>query len=293
MNLKKTIIKGISTALIASAIYFPFSLQFQSHSCGEKNKTQGMNDIRPGNKLESIIYSYDNNNCGISDEALKNLDDCVYEITAKTRYFEGEGISLTGIGTGIVLKEGYFLTAEHVVRTVETIESPLGASRDSKPKTRYYISKNSGEKYELEPVVTDKGWISDDKIDFALLRIKKFDENKTKPFAGRLGSSTMLRKGDFLYMLGNMYSYGVNLGVAVVGQEVGGDGYFPYRMLSNVGDSGGAVFALKNKMPELVGLLIGGKFKPGQTAQIPYATGISGILKKISEYKPELVRLWR
>ncbi len=289
--------KTIAAALVTAFLYFPVSSAYQSHGCDKKTSeplksASTVLEFRPENRLESIVASYDNDNCGISDDAIKAMDEATYEIRTESPLLGPGGIIKFKVtGTGILLKGGYFLTANHNTQISTNIELPFGDLKITKKDFTSYLVTKQGDDYELEKAITSKGWIADERIDFALFKLKDSGKGKLREFPYKIGRSDSLKKGDFLYVLGNVYGNGINLFTTTVGIETQGDGYFAFRETSNKGDSGGPVFALKKKQPELVGLLVEGRAKTGYDLMIPYAVGVSSILRKISEYSPELARL--
>ncbi len=185
----------------------------------------------------------------------------------KTQYIMSAGSS---VALGFIGNELYLLTNNHVTSPefeqmdVYNFVIPVGKAKLKKtkvllfthpkldPKTNEHISD---EGLELELVATDK------ELDISILRTKKSDYKKIKNYTtyGKFGNSSELTPGNWLYAVGypNMLSNQL-----VQGIYKGNDNpHYPnddniYHMSCTVipGNSGGPVYALRDGVPELVGI---------------------------------------
>ncbi len=185
----------------------------------------------------------------------------------KTQYIMHAGSS---VAVDFVDNELYLITNHHVTASefeemdVYNFVIPVGHAKLKKtkillfthpnldPKTKEHISD---EGIELELVASDKD------LDIAVLKTKKLDYNLVKNYVsyGKFGNSCELSPGNWLYTVGypNMLSNQL-----VQGIYKGNDNpHYPnddniYHMSCTVipGNSGGPVYALRDGVPELVGI---------------------------------------
>ncbi len=185
----------------------------------------------------------------------------------KTQYIMSAGSSS---GLKIVDNELYLITNHHVVSPefeemdVYNFVIPVGHAKLKKTKVLLFTNPKldpetkehiSDEGLELELVASDKD------LDIAVLKTKKQDYDKIKDYItyGNFGDSSDLSPGNWLYAIGypNMLSNQL-----VQGIYKGNDNpHYPnddtiYHMSCTVipGNSGGPVYALRDGVPELVGI---------------------------------------
>jgi S1-C subfamily serine protease len=134
-----------------------------------------------------------------------------------------------------------------------------------------------------------KDLLRDRELDIALFEIPANGLNLPL-LSCPLGNSDELTVGTFLYVVGNPFNSGVNVREGIVSSLVGPEGISEISarrdelfMISNgvvPGDSGGPVLALRDGVPELVGIVQG---TLGST-RIGWAIKINPITRQLSKY---------
>jgi S1-C subfamily serine protease len=162
------------------------------------------------------------------------------------------------VGSGVILDGRYVLTVEHVVvqngYSVSTPFGPIQVLAEKISEETYFQWKNK--KYPLRMVYKNKD------EDIALLEI--LSEVRPPSFPYQIGNSDDLRVGNFVYVVGNPLSIGINVREGIVSATkappgISASGVEPRHMfmVSNglmPGDSGSPIIAIRDGRFELVGI---------------------------------------
>lgn len=160
-------------------------------------------------------------------------------------------------GSGILLEGGKILTARHLLelKTEDFVRTSRQGSailiqlltllgRD----VDIYIDKDN--KIDLDEVEKS------DKHDIALLKINEGQEHNLPKFPFKIGNSDELRIGNKVYAIGNAAGLGITVREAIVSKTYSVEpGMFEISEKLENGTSGGAVIALRDGVPELVGII--------------------------------------
>ncbi len=224
-------------------------------SCTASNQQAKRSGPRPDKLYDNNTYLVDP-----SRMDLARVMASFVPLSTKTKFemTDGESVEQQKMGSGVVLGGRYVLTVEHViVQNGYTINSPFGTIQIPAKKISeetFFRWKNKD--YLLRTVYINK------EEDIALLEI--VSEARPPSFPYELGNSDDLRVGNFVYVVGNPLSIGINVregivsstkapaGISVVGVE-------PRHMfmVSNglmPGDSGSPIIAIRDGRFELVGI---------------------------------------
>jgi hypothetical protein len=255
---------------------------------------------------------YDRVSCEITRDAnQKSLEESVYPVHAYTKleidptapkaakeYFDEiiervgqDGMLYLGGGSAIALKDNHLLSAKHVFENFERILFLRHGGRYHRVAptvTNLYIDVNN-KLYDVE--VED---VATDGRDAVLV---KADLSKGMKLQGLpFGKDSQLKPRDTIYVVGNGNTLGIQVKkgfvtrtkpFTVAGKDVSLK--FPYEIpgkrffmhaAAAPGDSGGAVYALRDGKPELVGILIEGwgRMNPGEAA-----LGIEEVVKHLRD----------
>ncbi len=307
MSLKKTITVVASVAVFVTSLYF---LPPNSKPTGSKPAEAQLGGYDIYHSLEKIVavqlnrergsgenqhkFSYELNP-EINRDHIRNLSRCIVRVDVDTLYEEdGKIQNGGGYGSGILLEKNYLLTACHLANSGNyadpQLATPSPPRKMIKSECNAIIDKK---KYALEKVVEDAYW------DFSLMKFKASPIlSKNEKYRFKLGKSSELQYGDFVYVVGNGNNQGIDFRVTRITKPVEEDGFFCVSMANLAhGDSGGYVFAVKNGIPELVGMLneLRGD-APTEGVIIGtaygYAIGIDPIIEKIRAYNPKIIGEW-
>ena len=163
------------------------------------------------------------------------------------------------VGSGVILGGRYVLTVEHVIaHDGVSVVTPFGVLQipvKKKISEETFFSWN-GKRHRLRPVFRNR------EEDIALLEIPS--DVRPPSFPYQLGDSDDLRVGNFVYVVGNPLSIGVNVREGIVSAietppEASSAGAIPKHafMVSNgllPGDSGSPIIAVRDGRFELVGI---------------------------------------
>lgn len=182
-------------------------------------------------------------------------------LQTKTKFeaLEGKTVEFQKEGSGMVLDGRFVLTVEHVVAQHDLdVNTLLGAIKF--PVRRKISEETSfrwmGKEHRLLPIYKNR------EEDIALLEIPLGVSPPSFPY--RIGDSDDLRVGNFLYVVGNPLSTGVNVREGIVSAlrapaRAAEAGVKPEHvfMVSNSlmpGDSGSPIIAIRDGRFELVGI---------------------------------------
>ncbi len=272
MDFKKIITSAALSAVLGASLYF---LPPNPSTAEAQPKTHL--------GLEKIVYEIQPK---INREDINHLSRCIVPVNVNELYKEaGEIREGGGTGSGILLGKNYLLTACHLINSGTYVDpriaTPSPPRKMIRSECNAIIDKT---KYALEKVVEDTYW------DFSLMKFKAVPVlTRNEEYKLVLGKSSELQYGDFVYVVGNGNNQGIDFRMTHITKPVEEDGFFCISQ-SNLahGDSGGYVFAVKNGIPELVGMLneIRGDIPYG------YAIGIDPIIEKIKAYNPKIIEEW-
>ena len=171
---------------------------------------------------------------------------------------EGEVVEHLKEGSDVILGGRFVLTVEHVVAQHDlTVITPIGVVEVLVKKVPEETSfRWKGKSYPLRPVYKNR------EEDIALLEIPSGVHPSSFPYP--LGDSNDLRVGNFVYVIGNPLSLGVNVREGIVSalqapRQASAIGVKPMHafMVSNglsPGDSGSPIIAIRDGRFELVGI---------------------------------------
>lgn len=191
---------------------------------------------------------------------LENIVGSVYFLKSRTKFkkMDGELAEDESQGLGVALGKNLILTVDHVVSNYELVSyTPFGTVAEPAEKVSeatYMVFE--GREQELEALLRNK------EADVALFRAPK--DLKLKPFLYPIGDSDQLRVGNYIYLIGNPLSMGLNVREGIVSslrapklvESIMVDPKTVFMLSNglNPGDSGGPVIAVRNGRYELVGL---------------------------------------
>jgi S1-C subfamily serine protease len=171
----------------------------------------------------------------------------------------GQVLESKKVGSGLILDGRYILTVEHVIAQHEySVPTPFGMMRV--PVKRKISEETSfrwkGKTYPLRTVYKNRV------EDVALMEIPPGISPPSFPY--RIGNSDDLNVGNFVYVIGNPLSVGINVREGIVSaiqapKEATAVGVNPKHafMVSNglmPGDSGSPIIAIRDGRFELVGI---------------------------------------
>jgi S1-C subfamily serine protease len=210
---------------------------------------------RPDGKYDNHTYLVDP-----SRMDLKQVMDSFVSLYNVTEFKTEDGaiVQKQKSGSGVILDGRFVLTVEHVVvQDKYTVDSPLGEIQVPAEKVSeetYFEWK--GEKVLLRPVYKNPD------EDVALLEI--VSDVRPPSFPYQIGNSDELKVGNFVYVVGNPLSTGMNVREGIVsatkspsGLTVVGVNPSHTFMVSNglmPGDSGSPIIAVRDGRYELVGI---------------------------------------
>ncbi len=307
VDFKKIITYAASTAVLGASLYFfhpnPSTAEAQpkTHLGLEKivtNQSNGLQNL----EVQLDKFSYDLNP-EIKREHIRNLSRSVVPMHVKMLYEDlkdapdekGARVQKkrNSRGTGILLNGDYVLSAAHVMNPITYIMANQGPTPEMLLRE---IAREPnvvlGKEYHLLETVLEG--ISPS-FDFALMKFKKTPElKKNETYKYKLGKSSDLELSEFVYVVGNGHGDGVDFRRTSVTKTLDEEGFFCISMANIApGDSGGYVFAIKNGIPELVGMLELAKYTPESPATpYGYARGIDPIIEKIKAYNPKIIDEW-
>ena len=217
---------------------------------------EGINGLLP---IEETFYvqchdnefDFDSRCIDFTQGYLADAKEGVYlfnqDITADV-FGEQRSVSLDGICSSILLKNGYLLTAQHCV-DIES-ELPFGVILQDQ---EFSISHN-GQKYALEKIAVGGD------VDAALFKLKEQADLPYVPF--NFGDTDKVAEGNLVYLFGYTGLSDVNVRDGVIGvredtysaSETSG-GYFLISNGAGSGDSGGLVVGFRDGIPEILGVL--------------------------------------
>ncbi len=273
---------------------------------------------QPNTGIEQIFFDedyYDNNNLKRQhDETLQAVIDSTervnhqvtYEVTFE--YLDGRketsDKTLKGFGSGIVYaRKGnykYIITNHHVAGKSEdiTIRPPkiygVKEIRAKVKSEKVFVVKN-GKEITLELLA------SDSVIDAALLRSTS---HELEVFQGKIGDSSLLKPGDFLYVIGNPLGEDKMLRQGIVSKTSVNDKFlhhnsppgkgqykdwFVMQPPLNPGNSGGPIIALHEGEYHFVGISVAQLVKRTPYGSIPhngmnYGVKINPIMDMVDKY---------
>ncbi|HLD89371.1 MAG TPA: serine protease [Candidatus Nanoarchaeia archaeon] len=202
-------------------------------------------------------------------------------------------------GSGILLNGNYVLTACHVINPLFFYNQEI---RDSfKQQKIPLLDSLLLKEIKTEPfvVINDKEYALNHVVegyaeDFSLMKINA--PLKFKPYKFGIGKSRELQLGDFVYVVGNGHTLGVDLRMTRVTKPIDNEGFFCISQGSIAGgDSGGFVFAVdKQGMPEFVGIITQVRGSPNSVSQwYGYVKAIDPIMEKIRQHNPKIDDEWK
>jgi len=204
------------------------------------------------NKISSIVESctdeeYDFDLRCVNKKSLKKYlekaENGVYRISYIVTYLkDGKSMESMSSGTGIMLQDGYVLASKHGLL-------PEGVAKEE--IIGKLILLYAGEDvHELKEVKLGNE-------DLALLQIKNKTAFQNFPF--EFGDSDKVKVGNIVYIIGNANDNGVCTRKGYVvskNDEINEDeDYFLIKSKVYDGDSGGAIIAFRDGLPELIGIL--------------------------------------
>jgi serine protease Do len=261
--------------------------------------------VQPANTLEKKVADvsvkplsyYDNNNRREKDKYLeaiiKSTEKVYHKVVYEVHYVFENGTSLKfdypwGVsGSGVVFKKkggySYILTNNHVIKRYGlsvNVRMPKNVviAMVSRKSEKFYVKK--GGKEVLLEVLAKNSY-----LDAALLRAKG---PGFKKFRGKIGNSDKLRRGDFVYAIGNPLGEEGYLTSGIVSKvnPRGRSDWFMMQTPVNPGNSGGPIVALHGGKYHLVGLTVATKLLGwGVPAEgMKYGVKINPIKKMVGEY---------
>ncbi len=240
--------------------------------------------------LENRDGRYDYNNVLLANRrVLDRVIDSIVRIHTETLFeasHASEPVPRDSRGVGIVFGS-YVLTLNHVV-TQKSLEADTPFGRITLPSTKleektYLVSSESR--------LILKAVLKDPQLDIALFEIPANNLNLGS-LDCPVGNSDELTVGTFLYIIGNPLNSGVNTREGIVSAVLGLQGTEISTRRSDLfvisngvlpGDSGAPVLALRDGVPELVGLVQG---TVGST-RIGWAIKINSIREALSQFLGE------
>ncbi len=210
---------------------------------------------RPDGRYDNHTYLVDPSRMDLSRVMASFVP--LYTKTA-FRMPDGEIAEHLQAGSGVILDGRYILTVEHVVVQNEySVSTPFGTIRvlaEKISEETYFQWKNK--KYLLRMIYKNKD------EDIAILEIPP--EVSPPSFPYQIGNSDDLRVGNFVYVVGNPLSIGINVREGIVSATkappgLAAAGVKPRHMfmVSNglmPGDSGSPIIAIRDGRFELVGI---------------------------------------
>ncbi len=273
----KKIILGMA---LGTALYFAHPLyvkdnltnDFATETAESQNLEKVVYELQP--KLnQQIIHS-------VYKSVVPLYVDVTYE-AQKEKSKEKKHVWNTA-GSGLVLGD-YVLSASHVINPIPFYNMQNPNDRLKEIKTESYALLND-KKYTLKKITENLG------IGFALMKFSEAPEQKDS-YQFRLGKSSEVKEGIKVFVVGNTLDLGIDFRIETVTKPLDIEGCFCIST-SNVavGDSGGMVFALRDSIPELVGIIT--LMKGYQGKELGYVQGIDPVISKIVQYNPNIVEEW-
>ncbi|NIO05479.1 MAG: trypsin-like serine protease [Proteobacteria bacterium] len=232
------------------------------------------------------IYDY-NNSLFANGRLLNQVSNWIVTLETETLFETSQTLQpVMENSTGLGLIAGRFvITLDHVV-TQNTLEMPTPFGRVSLPSKK--LEEKTFLVYQNRKLFL-KTVLRDPELDIALFEIPPNDLNLTSiPFP--VGDSSELSLGTFVYIVGNPFNSGINVREGIVSSLLGMEGLeqMPTKrddifMISNgvvPGDSGAPALALRDGVPELVGIVQGTL----GSSRIGWAVKINPIMRKISDH---------
>ncbi|QQG45878.1 MAG: trypsin-like peptidase domain-containing protein [Candidatus Niyogibacteria bacterium] len=207
---------------------------------------------------------YDNNNSLIPDlgSKLEKIIPALARIRTKTVFEQTEDVppnvskKIIRIldGRGLAINEGrLLLTLTHVVKHPPSLQvmTPFGPTIiPAKKISEETFIMVGGREYKLDPLYVSADGI----VEVALFEIPPFLKVPFFPYS--IGNSNKLSLGNFIYIVGDPASSGVNVREGIVSSLTASENQDTARISNGIypGDSGGPVVAIKDGEFELVGL---------------------------------------
>lgn len=256
---------------------------FLMSSCASNPAKNGMalffNDLHDG--------LYDNSALLVDhrQQSLDKIISSVYLLKSRGKFKTLEGVlaQAESQGIGVAIGENIVITVDHVVSNYGLIKyTPFGSIEEPAEKLSEatYLSLD-GKEIELETVLRDR------EADVAVFKAPR--GLTLQPFPYAIGNSDELRMGNYIYLIGNPLSLGLNVREGIVSalaapskvQDIMVKPQTAFMISNglNPGDSGGPVIAIRDGKYELVGLSQG-TFVVSQ--RMGWALKINFIIEKIS-----------
>ncbi len=222
-----------------------------------------ISSVTPAERVPGTDGLYDNHPYLVDSSRMDLARIMASFVTLHTRTkfeaLDGEVMEYQKSGSGLILDGRFVLTVEHVVSQHQySVVTPLGVFQV--PVKRKILEETSfcwnGKRYPLRSVYKNRD------EDVALLEISS--KVRLPSFPYQIGDSDDLQVGNFVYVVGNPLSVGVNVREGIVSAmrappEVSAAGVNPVHgfMVSNglmPGDSGSPIIAIRDGRFELVGI---------------------------------------
>ncbi|MFH0798360.1 MAG: serine protease [Candidatus Woesearchaeota archaeon] len=203
----------------------------------------------------------------------------------KVKTFFKSDMVMVGGGSGIMLDGNYMLSAAHVFGATEPMQLTFqGKTHTIRPVfTTYYVNIED-KLYEAKVEATGT-------LDAALLKVRNVPSYKRFPNV-KLGKDSEMFPGQVIYAVGNNSLAGVQMkkgevtrakmierfGRPIISQP---GKHFFFDARAGPGDSGGAIYSIRDGEPELTGLIV---MVDVRTGHIGIGLGIESIIKDL--YKP-------
>ncbi len=284
----KTLIYGLA---LGTALNFSQPLYFKDNS----SKNLAIETAKSQN-LEKVVYELQPKlNQQIIHSVYKSVVplyvDVVYEAQNKKHEHNDEKNGQkqhvwNTAGSGLILGE-YVLTASHVANPIPfyNMQNPTDQLKEIKTESCALLNDK---KCPLEKITENLS------AGFALMKFSEAPGQKIavkNSYKYRLGKSSAVKEGIKVFVVGNAVDLGTDFRIETVTKPLNNEGQFCVST-SNVavGDSGGMVFALRDGIPELVGIIDSMKGYDGK--ELGYAQGIDPIIEKIKAYNPKIIDEW-
>lgn len=190
-------------------------------------------------------------------------EDSLIHIHSKKVKKDGTGADEDSYGTGFIVdKEGYVLTASHVV---------LKADSQTLVETTVSLRSKQGTRYKVETVKRD------DEVDLILLVLPDVGTN-WKPL--KLGDSKSTPKDEPLYTLGFPGNSDLSSATGILSNKSAPNGTWQTTLPINRGNSGGPVFDRKGRVVAIA--KAGDDAQQGKTYVIP-SSFISFVMPKATQ----------
>ena len=244
----------------------------------------GCTSVTPQSKsIDDLLYNactdglYDNTDVCVVRNSLSNILENTYLVLNKATYVDAKGKTDVSISLGTanvymdVGNKTYFTTAKHVVHNDKVATDDYGNEYTLKKTEMYlftskeltYINQQRNKDKSIEDILKTMElkptYVSAEhkELDIAMTYSDNF---KHAPLAYKIGDSSQLQPSDKVIVVGYPLGYMLSVNEGKVSSTTGPsiiDDYkdtFTFDASITLGNSGGGVFAVRDGVPELVGI---------------------------------------